>query len=334
MRLTPRRLRSWAQQYVAEKRRDLNLLAVYLTGSLLHEEPLFGGTTDIDLVCVYNLAPAVETEVRPLPGGVHLHIRHWPRERLEPPRKLRRDPWLGHEVYYAQPLYDPQHFLDFVQSGARSRFHQPEVAARRAWDLLEAARATWARLSMAEDPLAPAAVLDYLDAVQRAMHIPATLRGQVLPRRRAAVLWRAEAVAAGHPEWVAAWLQALAAPGLSPEALHAALEPWAAARQAAAARAEADPDLHPARTAYYRAGIEALLAAEPPTQAVGLLLETWAQAVHALTPAPPEVRSPWEATLRAWGWEDVPRRLDALDRWLDSLEAFVESWMQARGVQL
>ncbi len=332
MRLTRRRLRLWAEQYVAEKRRDLNLLAVYLTGSLLDEEPLFGGTTDIDIVCVYNLTPERQAEVRPLPGGVHLDIRHWARERLEPPRKLRHDPWLGHEVYYAQPLYDPQHFLDFVQSGARSRFHQPEVAAARAWVLLERGRDAWARLGTAADPLAPAQVRAYVDAVYAAMHIPATLHGRVLPWRRAAWLWRDEAAKAGHPEWVAAWLRALAAPGLDAAALGAALEPWDAAWQVAHT---VDPvAFHPARAHYYRAGIAALLEREPATQALLLLLRTWSQALEAAAPARPEVLSPWTETLTAWGWADAQPRLDALDQWLDSLEAFLEAWAQARGVSL
>ena len=332
MRLTRRRLRLWAEQYVAEKRRDLNLLAVYLTGSLLEDEPLFGGTTDIDIVCVYNLAPEREAEVRPLPGGVHLDIRHWARERLEPPRKLRHDPWLGHEVYYAQPLYDPQHFLDFVQSGARSRFHQPEVAAARAWALLERGRNAWAQLGMADDPLAPATVRAYGDAVYAAMHIPATLHGRVLPWRRAAARWREEATAAGHPEWVAAWLRALAAPGLDADALHAALPAWDAAWQAAQAADETT--FHPARAAYYRAALTALLAAEPPAQALLLLLWTWSQALEAAAPARPEVLSPWTETLTAWGWADLQPRLDAFDQWLDDLEAYLEEWAQARGVSL
>ncbi len=332
MRLTPRRLRAWVEHYVAEKRRDLNLLAMYLTGSLLGDEPLFGGITDLDVVCLYNLAPEQTVEVRPLPGGVHLDVRHWPREQVEPPRKLRLDPWLGHEIYYAQPLYDPQHFLDFVQSGARSRFHHPEVAARRAWNLLEQARSAWANLLQAE-PLTPAQVQSFLETVYTAMHIPATLHGRVLPWRRAAVLWRQEAAAAGHPEWVAGWLQVLAAPGVTVEALRAALTPWAAAWQAARTAAPQDPAFHPAREQYYRAGLTALLAQEPPTQALLLLLATWSWALRAAG-ADAAPRAEWEATLQAWGWEDADARLTALDQWLDALEAYLEQWMQAQGVRL
>ncbi|GEM_PF-2282206 len=333
MRLTPRRLHAWAEQVVAEKRRDLNLLAIYLTGSLLTDAPLFGGVTDIDLVCIYNLPPTTEEEVRPLPGGVHVHLRHWERDRLEPPRKLRHEVWLGHELYYARPMHDPQHFLDFVQSAARSRFHHPEVAAQRAWNLLETARATWARLSMTPDPLAPEVVSAYTEAIYQAMHIPATLHGRVLSWRRAGPQWQAEAAAAGHPEWMAQWLRALGAPGITAQALAEAEAPWAAAWEAAHQAAPHEPTFHPARRRYYQAALSALRSSEPPAQALLLLLHTWSRALQA-APAQDARQEAWRETLTRWNWHEPEAHFAALDQWLDSLETFLEAWMQAHGVDL
>ena len=42
---------------------DRRLVCIYLTGSLLEDEPLLGGTTDIDLVVVHDSEPSVNREM-------------------------------------------------------------------------------------------------------------------------------------------------------------------------------------------------------------------------------------------------------------------------------
>ncbi len=331
MRLTPKRLLGWAQDYVASRTRDLNLLAVYLTGSLLTEEPLFGGLTDIDLVCIYNLEPPQAHEIQPLVRGVHLDVRHYPRDRFEPPRHLRHDAAMGSEVYYAQPLWDPQHFLDFVQSGVRSRFHSPDVAYARAWATLNQARKQWQQLLFAADPHEPDPWLQHLDSLRHATLAIATLQGRRLTLRRFTLQWAAEATHRGREDWFAALLRALGArDGLAPT-LVALQDDW---RRALTLVAQTAPEhLHPARVPYYQAGLDALLASEPPEQALYLFWWTWSHAVRH-PQAPEEARARWRDAQARLGLAEMwPSLLDASDAFFDELEQYLEAWGREQGVE-
>ena len=71
------------------------VVCIYLTGSLLTEEPLLGGTTDIDLICVHRQRTAMRREIVRLVDEVHLDIGHFTQADFDQPRHLRQDPWLG-----------------------------------------------------------------------------------------------------------------------------------------------------------------------------------------------------------------------------------------------
>ncbi|NPA26376.1 MAG: hypothetical protein GXO36_02075 [Chloroflexi bacterium] len=330
MRLTPKRLLGWAQDYVESRTRDLNLLAVYLTGSLLTDEPLFGGLTDIDIVCIYNLEPPQPREIRPIVRGVHLDIRHYPRDRFEPPRRLRLEPEMGSEVFYAQPLWDPQHFLDFVQSGVRSRFHSPDVAYERAWKAIDRARTQWQAL-LSADPHQPETWLQHLDSLRWATLAIATLQGRRLTLRRFTLQWAAEAALLERDAWVPGLLRAFGAR----EGMQTTLAEWRPRwRQALDQIAQADAEhVHPARLAYYQAGLDALLAHPPEAQALYLFLWTWTYALQS-PHAPAASRTAWEEALQALGlFEAWDTLLDASDAFFDDLEQYIETWGREHGVE-
>ena len=55
MRLTRERLLNLTNSYLTKiVRKDPNIICIYLTGSMLNEDPFIGGTTDVDLVIVHN----------------------------------------------------------------------------------------------------------------------------------------------------------------------------------------------------------------------------------------------------------------------------------------
>ncbi|NPA06094.1 MAG: hypothetical protein GXO54_01660 [Chloroflexi bacterium] len=331
MRLTPKRLLGWAQDYVASRTRDLNLLAVYLTGSLLTEEPLFGGLTDIDVVCIYNLEPPQTHEIRPLVRGVHLDVRHYPRDRFEPPRRLRHEAEMGSEVYYAQPLWDPQHFLDFVQSGVRSRFHSPDVAYARAWAALNQARQQWQQLLFAADPNEPDTWLQHLESLRQATLAIATLQGRRLTLRRFTLQWATEAALLAREDWFSALLRALGAHDGLAQTIMSLRDDWS---RSLTLVAQAAPEhLHPARVPYYQTGLDALLSNNPPEQALYLLWWTWSDAVRH-PQAPEEARTRWLDAQTRLGldaaWTSL---LDASDAFLDEVEQYLESWGRAQGVE-
>jgi len=324
MRLTAEKLRRYAEKFVSQQRRDLRLLAVYLSGSLLRGQPFLGGAADVDLVLIYNGAPDPSRESLPLPGEAHLDIRRHDRSRYEPARNLRTEPFLGPTLFRAEALYDPQHFLDFAQAAVRSRFRAPESAAARARALTQAAREAWFAL---DDDLTPPALATYLEALFHAANAPATLLGYTFSRRRLLLDFPLAAQHWGYPQLTGLLFQALGAPQASIETLQAALPAWHAALAAAARLSPSPAELAPPRQPYYRRAVEAYLASSTPANALYPLLFTWTLAVQHVEEAH---LPPWQQFVETVGLA-VSRR-EALDTYLDTLEEALETWAQQRGV--
>ncbi len=329
MRITPQKLWAWARQFAREQRQNADVLAVYLSGSLLSRSPLLGGLTDIDLVCIWNRSPKNTLEIRSVQPGVHLDIRHYAREEFEPARRLRVDPWLGAEVFAAQPLLDPHHFFDRIQASVRSHFHDPEVAFRRAFTLLNRAREDWMTLTSLQE--LPVFVERGLRLIYQSAHVPATLRGYILPPRRFLLAFSVLAQMFQQPGWMGSLLHLLGAPRIALDQLTAWLPHWETAFDAALqTQPVQDSVLHPARKDYYFQGIQALLHGDTPLQALYPLLWTWTLAVLRL---PSKDRKPWEEAVRTLGWDQREDFLHATDAWLDTLEDFLEQWGKAYGIE-
>ncbi|MCJ7584039.1 MAG: hypothetical protein MUO30_04645 [Anaerolineales bacterium] len=99
-----------------------NIVAAYMTGSVLDKDPFLGDTADIDLVLVHAQEPKARREIVSLSPEIHLDIKHNPRREYSHPRELRVHPWLGPEMYDPLLLYENEHFFHFVQAGLRDKF--------------------------------------------------------------------------------------------------------------------------------------------------------------------------------------------------------------------
>ncbi len=324
MRLTPEKLRRYAEKFVSQQTRDLRLLAVYLSGSLLRGQPFLGGAADVDVVLIYNDAPSTEREVAPLPGEAHLDIRRHDRSRYEPARNLRTEPFLGPTLFRAEALYDPQHFLDFAQAAVRSRFRAPESAIARARTLTQAAREAWFTF---DDDLTPAAFAAYLEAIFRAANAPATLLGYTFSPRRLLLDFPPAAQHWGYPHLTGLLFQTLGAPQATADTLEAAIPPWEAALSAAAASSQPPVELASPRLPYYRRAVAAYLASSTPANALYPLLFTWTLAVQHADEAH---LAPWQQFVEALGL--AAHRREALDAYLDAQEEALEAWARQRGV--
>ena len=325
MRLTTEKLRRYAEKYIAQQQRDMHLLAAYLGGSLLQGQPFLGGAADVDLVLIYNNTPQPSRRIVSLPGEAHLDIIRHDRTRYEPPRALRGAPFLGPLLFRAEPLYDPQHFLDFVQAAVRSRFHAPEWAAARARRLLQEARETWFAL---DDALTPEALLQYLEAVFQAANVPATLLGYTFSRRRVLLDFPLAAQHWGHPALSGLLFRAVGAEQSAPLLSGETIAAWESALQAAASSSQPPDELAPARQPYYRRAVAAYLGSSTPVHALYPLLFTWSLAVQTAGDAH---RAPWQQFLESTGL--AQGRAEALDALLDSLEEALEGWEKAQGVE-
>jgi len=307
-----------------------DLVAAYLTGSLLKDEPLLGNTTDIDLVFVHPFQPSVRREVVALTPEIHLDIKYNPRSEYEPPRELRLHPWLGPEMYDPIRLYDGQHFFDFVQAGVREKYHDPVNAHGRANINAQHARQMWSDLQAKQDD-SPKSMLFYLKSVNHAANAIAVIKDLPLSERRFLLEFPACAENAGNAGMTEYLYALLGADQADKNSLEAFLPSWERDFIEAGKSPSANMGLHPARLAYYRQGFESLLAGENPLSVLWPLIHTWSQAAESL---PEAERSAWASCCQQLGLlqAGLKSRLQKLDHFLDEVEKILDNMAVANGL--
>jgi hypothetical protein len=334
MRITRDLLHKLAREN-AEKivRRNRGLICIYLTGSLLEEEPLLGGTTDIDLIIIHNSQPAYPREMVRLSDEVHLDIANLPVNDFSQPRNLRSDPWLG-TFLCANPivLHDTQHWFEFTQASAGAQFDQPENVVLRARKLAAAARQIWVELFDEKSLDHPRQLLSYLSAIEQAANAIATLSGTPLTERRFLLHFPQRAEAAGRSALAADLIDLIVPPDFDPQEIAAWLPAWKESLAAASQSEGVQPRLLPPRLPYYSRAAEALID-DAPYPALWLVLRTWTQAAMTL-PAGAEAAHPWQAACKQLllDKEHFDRRYTALDAFLDSVEEIVDTYAARYGV--
>jgi len=322
--------RDTAEKYV---RRDRGLVCIYLTGSLLEEEPLLGGTTDIDLVMVHNNQPPYPREIIRLSDEVHLDIANFSTVDFYQPRNLRSDPWLG-SFLCANPivLHDIQHWFEFTQAGAGAQFNQPENVDARARKLAGAARQTWVDLFAARPSDDPSQLLAYLSAVENAANAIAALTGAPLAERRFLLHFPQRAEAAGRSGLASELIDLLVPSGFDPQILSDWMPAWKESLTAASQLEEPPARLRPPRLPYYLRAADAL-AAQAPYPALWLVLRTWTQAASVL-PSSAAVNQGWRNTREqlALDPQNFASRLASLDKFLDAVEETLDQYAARYGV--
>ena len=333
MRITRDTLLKIARDTAAQRvRTHRRLICVYLTGSLLSEEPLLGGTGDIDLMCVHDSEPPQRREIVRLVDEIHLDIGHISQADFNQPRHLRQDPWLGPTITsHPMLLHDAAHWFDFTQAAVTAQFTAPENVLARAHVLSEAARQAWLALRLSGE-VTPDQVWSYLKALENAGNAFAALSGSPLSERRfwSGLTERAETL--GRPALAYGSVRSAAAPTLSAADWQAWQSPWQAAFAAAGASPDCPPRLHPARWLYYERAAAALFESLP-SASVWIALRTWAQAAMLL-PADDPAQPAWHAVIQSLGLDrpGFSARLDTFDTYLDSLEETLDDWGQANGI--
>ena len=128
MRINQDMLIKIARDHVAKReRKEKDLVAVYLTGSVSEGDPLLGGSTDIDLVFVHKEYPPVPREVLRVTYEISLDIEHHHQSNYTYHRRLRQNPWIGYSLCKHQNiLLDRDHWLEFIQASVSSRYNSPE----------------------------------------------------------------------------------------------------------------------------------------------------------------------------------------------------------------
>ena len=334
MRITRDALMKIVHTTVEQRTRsNRGLIAIYLCGSLLGDEYLLGGTTDIDLVFIHSDVIAGEREIVPLTEQVSLDIAHHYHREYRNPRNLRLHPWLGPTIYNCNILYDPQHLMDFTQASVRGQFFRPETILERARIQAEHARQIWMGFVTEGPEAAPTVIVKYLHALEHAANAVAVLNGSPLTERRFLQHFPARAEAAHHPGLYPGLLGLLGGSNVDAEALQAWLPAWQAAYEALP-EGETPARFHPARKAYYRAGFESLLRGDEPKAVIWPMMRTWTQ-LASLLPHGSEATSGWESAANYLGFlgSEFDQKVSAMDAYLDMVEETLEDWAAENGVQ-
>ncbi|RME07586.1 MAG: hypothetical protein D6803_03540 [Anaerolineae bacterium] len=334
MRLSLETLKHYARSAVENITRDrFTILAAYLRGSVaLQEQPFLGEATDIDLVFLHADAPSPQREIVRLTDQVHLDIEHHDAALYRRGRALRVHPWLGPDLFNAQVLYDPQHYLDFALSSLRGMFLRPESIAARAETLLQRVRDDVLALELSP----PASVTPALDAflriLQHTANALALLVGEPLAVRRFLRDFAARLETLGRPGMYAGILGLLGAPRLDATRLRSLTAEWNQMMQALPEE-DRPVDLQPPRRSYYRAAFDFYLESERPHDLLWPLLHTWLLAVQSY-PHSEAVQDGWRGLCAQLGFEEdvLGEKLQGVVMYTAQAEDVFQEWRARQGV--
>ncbi len=339
MRITRETLLKIVRETVNQRTHaDRSILAIYLHGSLLEDDYLLGGATDIDLFFVHMDTVATQREIVHLSDDVHLDIAHHYRRDYRNTRLLRVHPWLGPTLKDCRIQFDPQHFLDFTQASVRGQYDQPDHVVERSRKQIDSARQIWTALHQAHSDPAPKDILRYLRALENAANAIASIYGPPITERRFLVRLPQRFELARRPGLFPGLLGLLGAPKANHETLKSWLPLWQAAYQDVSATLPADQApvrLHPMRQDYYLNAFKSLLGSSQPLNVLWPLLHTWTMAI-AVMPEPGEHQANWRASLESLdlAGEGFGERVAGLDAYLDMIEETLEQWALANGASV
>lgn len=313
-------------------RTERTLLAVYLQGSLLGDEPLLGNTADIDLFFVHSDEVTLEREIVRVSDEVHLDISHHTHMLYRQPRELRIHPWLGPAIYGAKIMHDPQHFMDFVQASVRGQFAVPANVLSRVRSMAGHAREMWAAFDSDPHPPTPAEASLYLHALEHTANAVAGLSGYNLTERRFLLDFPARAEAVDKGGMYAGFMGLLGAPAVSAADIRSWMPDWQKAYVALPGGSR-PLRLHPDRWLYYERAVDVCLGSSAPHNALWPMWRTWTHAVRALPEGNPHLPA-WQQAGEQLGLlgPAFTEKIDGLDAYLDGVEDLLETWARENGV--
>jgi hypothetical protein len=329
VRITRKKLLELALRETEQRASHGNVISGYIIGSVAKGAPLLGGTADIDLVLIHDEDPAVTREMVPLSHQVHLDIAHHAKDLYASPRDLRVHPWLGPAICEPVFLYDPQHFFEWAQAGARGQFFRPDHTHARARAFLSRARQARGLL-----PLAGRWLRIYTRAVLEAANAAVSLCHFPVAGRRLTHALRHASDELDLPVVYDGFIRLLGADNINQWNVPEMLSSWAKAFDAASQISEA-PELAPCRRNYYQSGFHIFVEAGHAEAIAWALLTSWEQAIHALTLS--EIAAPhipaWESSLASLELMEncAEKRGQELERYIDHIEEIIDNWATQHG---
>lgn len=306
---------------------DRSLVCIYLTGSLLKDEPLLGGLTDIDLICVHDSPPAAPRQVVRITEEVHLDIAHLYQGVFDHSRRLRTDAWIGGGICNDPlVLYEAVHWFDFTRANIAAQYFQTENVVARSRFFASRARQTWLSLSDEVVPQGPQRQEAYLAAVADCANALACLSGMPLPLRRMGVDLPDRLEEIGRSDLLGVLVALFYNESATREAFDDWLPAWKMALEALRTVENSPVSLGRYRKAYYEKAITSLMD-ERPAAALWILLRTWTLAAQFL-PQTGEPFKAWQSFIKELGLDSkhAGDMVTALDAMIDRADEVVEQW--------
>jgi hypothetical protein len=310
-----------------------DIVCAYITGSLILEDPLIGGTTDIDLFLVHSLDSQQRREIVPVTDDFHLDIAHFPQSVFSQPRELRADAWLGGFLcHYPIVIEDSNHWYDYIRSGVFAHFFQPDNIIQRVKPFADSARKTWMDLNMRPADNHRQSIQQYIQVVKDAANAIACLTSVPLTDRRLMLDFPGRAEAVNMPGLSGGLADLL----LPPDPIEPDWELWTGNWDVAFSSYQQNENtpisFSPCRRTYYKKAIEGL-SGENSQAALWILLRTWSIMAAGLPPN----------SVSQHGFDDLLRdlmldqdnfqsRLDGLDQFLDVIEETIDTWQASAGL--
>jgi hypothetical protein len=333
MRVTSDVLLKIAQDYIqAQAKKTSSLLAAFVHGAALSESPLLSGTGDIDLFLIFNESMPETRQMQRVTDEIHLDIASFPRNAFQQTRKIRLHPWFGPAINACKILYDPQHFLDFIQASVRGQFARPDNILARSQSQVVHSRQIWLEYQLGLPEPTPQAVQKYLMAVSQAANAIACLSGAPLTERRFLIEFPQRTQSVGQSELLfGSLLGLLGTARVNLSNVTAWLQAWRDTYEAVPEE-QRPASLSLYRRQYYQQFFEAFLETGRYALIIWPLWRSWTKAAACLPESSPE-RVAWRTAGEQLGLigDAFAEKIYALDVFLDLIEEILEVWAQNHG---
>jgi hypothetical protein len=334
MRITRDLLLNSARDYTARAvKADRAITAAYLIGSMLTEEPLLGGTTDIDLVFIHDQVPPLPREIHRFTDEISLDLYHDDQAKYNQPRDLRADPFLGPAINATRLiLHDTLHWFEYTQAIVTAQFDRPDHHADRVNKLFTKARAEWWRLEGKDNPT-PKDMAVFIHSADLATNALASISGQPLTERRFVFSLAERCQAVESPQLAMAFSALLGLSSFDFTTLSEWIDRWQTIVFSKDNPPGVPSSVHPHRKLYYVNAVHSFFEEGQLESCVWLLLSTWTCLASSLPVRTPSNKD-YANFVLALGFnkQSFKEKLAALDQYLDAIEDRINRWVQDAGV--
>jgi hypothetical protein len=329
VRITRRKLIELAREEAHKRAKTGGILSAYLIGTVAHGDPLLGETADIDMVFIHDEPPEQAREIVRLSHQIHFDITHHHKLDYEKPSQLRTDPWLGPALCEPIFLYDPEHFFEWAQAGARGQYYRADHTYARAHAFLAQARQQASLLQ-----ISGRWIRTYLSSVLNAANGIASLHKFPVAGRRLTLALQHQAQSLEQREVYGGFLRLIGADQIHDWSIVDLYQPWVQAFDIAS-NVDGDNLLADCRKDYYLSGFQALSDQDLHKAVLWPMLYTWERSIFAIQEHSNNERhlNAWQEALKRTGLDVThrPRRESSLLEYIGFVEAQLNHWAEEHG---